>query len=280
MATGVKAGLTPSRTLGSRPDNSALDVYGIASGYATSIFLGDPVNLTSSGTLEVADSGDDYIGVFMGCSYTDSAGEVQFSKYWPASTTSSDAKGLVSAYEGRTFAAKASGTVDQVKPGLIYALDSTAGSTSTGRSGKLVEVIASSTGDTDIEGVTDLGATVSGLVDNDAFTIKTSQADTATTITVEDGDGTAELLVKLNAVDNISASLTSDGYLYVEATDGYSLVIAEDTNTPAADFGLTVGTTTPTVAAGSGDVKVVRVTDPENRVLEVTAVNHLHRDNG
>ena len=280
MTTGVKSGLTPARTLGNISDNAGLDEFEIASGYATNIFTGDIVNLTTSGTLEVADGGDDAIGVFMGCRYTDADGQIQYKKYWPASTVASDAKGLVSSYPGRTFRGKASGTVAQVDVGDIFAMDSTAGSTATGRSGALIEVLASSTGDEDLSAVTDIGASITAIADNDAFTVKTSAASTATDIVIENGDGPTELLVKLNAVDNIDASLTSDGYVFVEASDGYSLVIAEATNTPAAGLGLTVGTTTPTVVAGSGHVKVVKVIDEDNRELEVSLVNHEFRDDG
>ena len=101
---------------------------------------------------------------------------------------------------------------------------------------------ASTTGDVDLTGETDIGANVAGIADNDAFTVAVGSAS-ATTITIADGDGTTELLAKLNAVSNVSASLTDDGYLKVEATNGEDLVIAEGTNTPAAALGLTVGTT-------------------------------------
>ncbi len=102
---------------------------------------------------------------------------------------------------------------------------------------------ASTTGNVDISGETDIGANVAGIADGDAFTVQVGSAS-AVTITVADGDGTTELLSKLNAVSNVSASVTDDGYLKVEATNGEDLVIAESTNTPAAALGLTVGTST------------------------------------
>lgn len=98
------------------------------------------------------------------------------------------------------------------------------------------------TGNVDIEGETDIGANVAGLADNDTFTIAVGN-DTATTITINDGDGTTELLDQLNAVNGLEASITDDGYLSVTAADGKAITITEGTNTPAAALGLTVGTT-------------------------------------
>lgn len=79
-------GLTPARHLTGgviRPS-----VYSIASAYGTSIFTGQLVK--SSGTTKgvvVAAAGDRAVGVFAGCQYIDSNGDVQYRPYWPASTT-------------------------------------------------------------------------------------------------------------------------------------------------------------------------------------------------
>ncbi|PLX44616.1 MAG: hypothetical protein C0605_02265 [Hyphomicrobiales bacterium] len=97
---------------------------------------------------------------------------------------------------------------------------------------------ATTMGDVDLSGETDIGANVAGIADGDAFTVN------GTSIAIADGDGVTELLAKINAVTDVSASLTSEGFLKIEANDGGDLVIAEGTNTPAAALGLTVGTTT------------------------------------
>lgn len=62
---------------------------GIASGYATSIWKGDPVILaTATGTLQAAAVENDVIGIFGGVQYTPTVGaRMVFSPYWPASTT-------------------------------------------------------------------------------------------------------------------------------------------------------------------------------------------------
>jgi len=79
-------GFLPSTYLnGAVWDGQTLD-YPIASGYATSIFTGDPVT-TTNGYLAIGAAGTNpLVGVFQGVKYYDSTGNPQFSKYWPAST--------------------------------------------------------------------------------------------------------------------------------------------------------------------------------------------------
>lgn len=64
--------------------------YHIASGYGSNIFSGDLVKLSGTGRevqlAETATSDNPVIGVFWGCEYRDTNGEVVFKKYWPAST--------------------------------------------------------------------------------------------------------------------------------------------------------------------------------------------------
>lgn len=65
-----------------------LSEYQIASAYNTSIFSGDLVKVTGT-TKQIAQSAanDRSVGVFYGCQYQDTAGNLIFSRYWPASTT-------------------------------------------------------------------------------------------------------------------------------------------------------------------------------------------------
>lgn len=63
-------------------------INGIASGYATGIFQGCGVKLVTGGTIELAGVSDPFVGAFIGCQYTPSAGaRPVFSNQWPASTT-------------------------------------------------------------------------------------------------------------------------------------------------------------------------------------------------
>jgi len=283
MPTGVQKGLTFSRVVGAGGSSVALAEYTIASGYATALAKGDPVKLASDGTIELATNNSaDSIGVFEGLSYTDSNGKPQFSSVWAASTTGTNIKALVIDHPMATFKAKAEGPIPLVQRGDIFALTIGTPNAYARRSEAVVKTNASLTGDVDLDPQTDIGENVAGVADNDAFTIKTSQATTATTITIEDGDGAAELLVKLNAVDNISAALdATTGFLVITATDGYDIVAVESTNTPfVALMGVAAGTFSEVVAASAGLVKVIQVLDEDSKLLEVILVDHDLRDDG
>lgn len=88
------------------------NAYPIADDYATDIYYGDPVKLSSSGVLQVAAAGDVLLGVFMGCFYTPDTGNNQapvWANKWPASTSSQNAMGLVCDDPNVIFSVQASG---------------------------------------------------------------------------------------------------------------------------------------------------------------------------
>lgn len=59
--------------------------YQIAGDYSTKIYRGAPVILHTDGTIRVAADVDSTIlGIFDGCEYVDTQGNVIFSPYWPA----------------------------------------------------------------------------------------------------------------------------------------------------------------------------------------------------
>ena len=292
MATAAKNGIRAARVLGNTADCGGFQMYPIASGYSTSIFTGDLVKL-SSGTIvkQTSNAQNDLLGVFIGVSYVKSDGVPTEAAYWPASATStSEIKAKVIDNPFQVFRAKANGSVAQVKPGQLYAAEFNAGDTATGIGNIRVRTLAEVVGDVDISAVTDLGAGGLGITDGDTFTVRTSAGESATTITIAHADGYAELLAKLNAVANISASLTSAGYLKIQATNGYSLMFTEPGTgvTPITDLfpatyeGQTVvGTVTATATAANGaQFKVVDVIDTDLNILEVTLVNHAFRDDG
>jgi len=89
-------GFRPTKMLGGAPFNGGQTEYGIESTYNTNIFTGDAVELHSDGTVTVAAAAaTNILGVFNGCFYTDSTGKPTYSKYWPASTTATDAVAYV-----------------------------------------------------------------------------------------------------------------------------------------------------------------------------------------
>ncbi len=75
--------------------NARQNAYTILSTYGTAINIGDPVLLTGTGLgalpeVNVATAGTTAVGVFAGCDYTDSNGQPQWGKAWPASTTATN----------------------------------------------------------------------------------------------------------------------------------------------------------------------------------------------
>lgn len=91
-------GFIPVRMLGGAYFSGGQDEFDILSTYGTNIFSGDVVELETDGTIKIGAPGTgdrNLIGVFNGCFYTDSNGKPTYSRYWPASTTSTDAKAFI-----------------------------------------------------------------------------------------------------------------------------------------------------------------------------------------
>ena len=89
-------GFRPTKMLGGAPFNGGQTEYGIEDGYNTAIFTGDAVELHTDGTVTIAAAGQtNILGVFNGCFYTADSGKPTWSKYWPASTSATDAVAFV-----------------------------------------------------------------------------------------------------------------------------------------------------------------------------------------
>lgn len=95
-------GLLPTNLIGGRVFAGSTRMIPIASGYATSLYFGDPVKFTSDGTLitsglaynsAAAETGGT-LGIFMGCEYTSSGGPIygknRYQK-WAGGTVAADA---------------------------------------------------------------------------------------------------------------------------------------------------------------------------------------------
>lgn len=89
MSYGTNApnGFQPVKKLDGSAWTGATNTYPITSGYATSLFRGDPVGVLADGTLGIGVAGAAINGVFWGVKYTDSTGTVKFQSYWPGGTT-------------------------------------------------------------------------------------------------------------------------------------------------------------------------------------------------
>lgn len=91
---------------GNRPNPLGNSLYPIASNYGTAIYFGQPVIFASSGvqvpaaadlnTSAASGTFSNYIGIFMGCTYTDPTLKYTvFRQYYPASTVASDIQAYV-----------------------------------------------------------------------------------------------------------------------------------------------------------------------------------------
>jgi hypothetical protein len=106
-------GLLPQNLIGGQVFAGSTRMIPIASGYATSLYYGDPVKFTSDGTLitsglaynSAASETGGTLGIFLGCEYTPGStatvtgsgplyGKQRF-QYWAASTTAIDAVAYV-----------------------------------------------------------------------------------------------------------------------------------------------------------------------------------------
>ena len=124
-------GLRPLGKLGSNVNSEGVTEYKIASGASGNIFSGDPVKMTNAGTILVAAAGDQLLGVFRGCKFTNSSGEIIFSAHWPNGTVTSDAVAFVVDDPNALFEVEsaATGSVVQTVVGnnadIVYASGST-----------------------------------------------------------------------------------------------------------------------------------------------------------
>jgi len=128
-------GLKPVGELGSGYNTSGTTEYSIASGATGNIFSGDLVKMLNTGTILVAGATDNpVLGVFRGCQYTDSNGDVIFSPYWPSGTVTSDAVAFVVDDPNALFEVQsaATGSVVQTVVGNNADTVYTSGSTKTG----------------------------------------------------------------------------------------------------------------------------------------------------
>lgn len=132
---------------GNRPNPLGNSLYPIVSNYGTSIFFGQPVVFASSGVqvpafadLNVTSAGSGtlglYLGIFMGCTYTDpNLKYTVFRQFYPANTVASDIQAYVMDDPNAIIQIQASAASFNVYSnlGTNYALSAASGgSTTTG----------------------------------------------------------------------------------------------------------------------------------------------------
>lgn len=155
--TAAPYGLRPINLIGGQPYAGAVRQIKIASGYATNIYNGSVVKIGTDGTVQlVTTNGDNTtpfpagtIGVFVGCSYTDSTHGLQFSQHWPTGQAADDAKAYVVDDPDALFMVQADGAVTQADLGQnthLAAVQSTStGSTQNGNSTSAVTATTAAT---------------------------------------------------------------------------------------------------------------------------------------
>ena len=111
--------------------------YKMVKEYAANVFTGDFVQLAATGYVQVGAATNRLLGVFNGCKYTASNGEVVFKRYWPTGTATLN-DGDVTAYvyddPNIVFAIQSSGSTVFADIGNLGNHVAGAGSTSTGQS--------------------------------------------------------------------------------------------------------------------------------------------------
>ena len=117
--------------------------YTFATGYATSIFRGDMVQLVTAGTIaRAAAGGTGLLGAFWGVRYVDAQGNQVFSNMWTASTAATDIEALI--YDDpfiiyRAQADSGGTNLTQAAVGTNTDILATAGNTRTGMSAEEVD---------------------------------------------------------------------------------------------------------------------------------------------
>lgn len=148
-AVSTPYGFRPVNILGGQPFSGADRIYAIPSGYATSIFNGDPVLLTLTGATRgqiqrfnetvvatTVTATSTPVGVFIGCSYTDPTYGKTFRQYWPGATVAPDAVAYVVDDPDMLFQVQADGAIAQTRIGCNASIIQTVvGNTATGNSG-------------------------------------------------------------------------------------------------------------------------------------------------
>ena len=146
-------GLLPVNLIGGQVFAGSTRQIPIASAYNTSIFYGDVVTLTTTGTL-IKDTGTATatpVGVFLGCSFTDPVFGKTFRQFFPANTVATDIVAYVLDDPDALFkvAVVSSGTtigfVNRAAVGENSALVQNSGLTATGNSRVAISATSATT---------------------------------------------------------------------------------------------------------------------------------------
>ena len=109
----------------------------VSAGYASNILKGQPVKMNTAGYIEVAGTGDPFLGAFAGVEWTDATGRRRVSNYWPANESFQVGSVIAYFYQDANivYEIQAAGSLTQAAIGDEFDItNETAGSTTTGLS--------------------------------------------------------------------------------------------------------------------------------------------------
>lgn len=121
----------------------------VSAGYASNILKGQPVKMNTAGYIEVASSGDAFLGAFAGVEWTDATGRRRVSNYWPANESFQVGSVVAYFYQDANivYEIQAAGSLTQAAIGDEFDItNETAGSTTTGLSQATLGTTAAGSG--------------------------------------------------------------------------------------------------------------------------------------
>lgn len=148
-------GFTPARTR-TGAAVGMMEEFSTSNGYATNLFRGDPIAVSTNGFAKRAGNTQTVVGVFDGARYVDSATQkMTFTPFLPASTSSAAGTLIDGVYnsprinvqtaENATWFITADATVSQGHVGQCFEVSFGTGSTLNGNSGAVLRVASATT---------------------------------------------------------------------------------------------------------------------------------------
>ena len=135
-------GLRPINAIGGRPFSGSTRQLPITTGFNTAIANGDLVAVAANGTIVkvtvVGNNANPFptgtVGIFLGCSYTDTVRGFTQNNQWPAGQVAADAQAYICDDPNALFQIQADAAVAQALMHSNFAVNQTAGDTANGNS--------------------------------------------------------------------------------------------------------------------------------------------------
>lgn len=151
--TSTPYGLRPINAIGGRSFAGSTRQLPITSGYNTAIANGDIVQVAANGTItkvtDVGTNGDPFpagtVGIFLGCSYTDSIRGFTQNNQFPAGQVAADAQAYICDDPSALFQIQADAAVAQTLMHSNFAVNQTAPDTANGNSRISLDVATAAT---------------------------------------------------------------------------------------------------------------------------------------